>query len=97
MEETKHFCELNAQKFAQAVTGILVIVYILCTVVVLIAPDFAFNLFFRGFFHLLNFDKVASVEISFGSFILGLIQITIYSYIGGLVFAWLHNKYSNKQ
>lgn len=87
--------QFDKQKFALAATGASGIAYVICAVFTAIAPDLAVR-FLGWMMHILNVEKfVGEVETTFGSVILGLIPILIYSYIIAWVFAWLYNKLVN--
>lgn len=93
MENGNHFCKIDAGGFAKAAASIMGLVYIVCAIFVALWPDFALRLF-GWLVHLVNVDKFAGdVAITFGGFIIGLIQVVIYSYIVALLVAWLHNKF----
>lgn len=67
--------------------------YVVCAVFVAMWPGFALQLF-GWFAHLVNVDKFAGdVAITFDGFILGLIQVVVYTYIGAWLIAWLYNKF----
>ncbi|KKU16857.1 MAG: hypothetical protein UY26_C0002G0061 [Candidatus Jorgensenbacteria bacterium GW2011_GWA1_48_13] len=85
--------ELNKQKFSLAAAGTMGIVYVVCAVFVALWPDFALRLF-GWLVHLVNVDKfVGDVAITFGGFVVGLLQAAVYTYIGAWIFASLHNKF----
>ena len=85
--------ELDKNKFALAAAGTLGIVYVVCAVFVWLSPNFALKLF-GWLVHLVNVDKFAGdVVITATGFIVGLVQILVYSYVGAWIFAWLHNRF----
>ncbi|MBI2004326.1 hypothetical protein HYS72_02565 [Candidatus Pacearchaeota archaeon] len=46
---------------------------------------------------MVNVDKFAGdVQITLAGGIFGLIQVLIYTYVGALLFGWLHNKFLEK-
>ena len=77
--------KLAKNKFALAAAGTLGIVYIICAVVVAIAPAFALKLF-GWLLHLVSADQFTARVTAIG-FVIGLIQILVYSYIAALIFA----------
>ena len=88
--------ELDKNKFALSGGLTMGIVYVVCAAFVWLWPAFALQLF-GWLVHLVNVDKFAGdVKISALGFIIGLVQVWIYTYIGTLVFAWLHNKFISK-
>ena len=88
--------KLNSQKFALAGAVTMGAIYIVCVIFVTLWPDFALQLF-GWLVHLVNVDKFAGdVQITALGFIFGLLQVLIYTYIGALIFGWLHNKFLEK-
>lgn len=84
--------ELQKNKFAMAGAGVMGIVYVVCAIFVALWPDFAMRLF-GWLVHLVNVDKFAGdVAITAGGFIIGLVQILVYTYVVAWLFAWLHNR-----
>jgi len=93
MDNGKHYCAINKNGFALAAGGVMGAVYVLCALFVALWPDFALQLF-GWLVHLVNVEKFAGdVAITFGGFIVGLIQAVVYTYVGAWVVAWLHNKF----
>ena len=93
MNGEKHYCQINKGGFALAAGGVMGAVYVLCAIFVALWPGFALQLFGR-LVHLVNVEKFASdVAISIGGFILGLVQVVVYAYVGAWLVAWLHNKF----
>lgn len=85
--------ELDKNKFSTAAAGTMGIVYVVCAVFVWLWPDLALQLF-GWLVHLVNVDKFAGdVVITLTSFIGGLVQILVYTYVGAYLFAWLHNRF----
>ena len=83
---------LNIKKFALALANTMAIIYTVCAIFVALWPDFALQLL-GWVAHLVNVDKFAGdVAITLGGFIAGLIQVWVYAYIVGWIFAWLHNR-----
>ncbi|MBI2056660.1 hypothetical protein HYT91_00190 [Candidatus Pacearchaeota archaeon] len=88
--------KLNTQKFSLAASGTMGIVYIFCIIFVALWPNFALQLL-GWLVHLVNVDKFAGdVQITLAGGIFGLIQVLIYTYVGALLFGWLHNKFLEK-
>ncbi|MBI2640340.1 MAG: hypothetical protein HYW91_00425 [Candidatus Sungbacteria bacterium] len=85
--------ELNKNKFSLAAAATMGVVYVVCAVFVWLWPDFALKLF-GWLVHLVNVDKFAGdVAITATGFVVGLVQILVYAYVGAYVFAWLHNRF----
>jgi len=88
--------KLEVQKFSLALAVTMGIIYVVCAAFVALWPDFALQLF-GWLVHLVNVDKFAGdVQINVLGFIIGLAQAIIYTYIGALIFSWLHNKFLKK-
>jgi len=88
--------KLEVQKFSLALAVTMGIIYVVCAAFVALWPDFALQLF-GWLVHLVNVDKFAGdVQMTVFGFIIGLLQAMVYTYIGALVFAWLHNKFLKK-
>jgi len=88
--------KLEVQKFSLALSVTMGIIYAVCAIFVTLWPDFSLQLF-GWLIHLVNVDKFAGdVQITVFGFIIGLLQAMVYTYIGALVFAWLHNKFMKR-
>jgi len=83
--------KLNPKRVALSLAIMVSILYIVCALLVAIAPDFTTKLF-SNLFHGIDITEIATTNISFGSTSLGLIQIIIYTLIAGWLFAWIYNK-----
>ncbi|MDO8474299.1 MAG: DUF5676 family membrane protein [bacterium] len=98
MNNEKHYCQINKNGFALAAGGVMGVIYIVCAVFVALWPGFALQLL-GWLVHLVNVEKFAGdVAITFGGFLIGLVQAVLYTYVGVWLIAWLHNKFcgSNK-
>ena len=85
--------KLDLQKFSLAAALTMGFVYVLCAIFVALWPGFALQLF-GWLVHLVNIDKFAGdVQMTAAGLIFGLLQAVIYTYLGALAFAWLHNKF----
>ena len=80
---------LQKNQFALAAAGTIGLVYIVCVIVVIVAPNLAVTLF-SWLTHLVNLEEA---KITIGSFIGGILQVLIYTYFIAWVFAGLHNKF----
>ncbi len=79
--------QLDKNKFGLAAAGTMGIWYLICALLVAVAPDLASTLF-GWMVHLVGLTAAA---ISWGTFFAGLIEILILSYLTGWVFAAAHN------
>ena len=80
--------KLKTQSFALALGQTAAIAYTLCALVVSLFPGLALTLV-SWVFHMTNLGEIS---ISWGSYIGGLIQITVYTYLFGLVLTGLYNR-----
>lgn len=84
--------ELNKQKFALAAAIAIGIAYVICAVFTALLPDVALK-FLGWMVHIVNVEKFAGgVEVTFGSFVIGLLPVLFYTYLVSYFFAWLYNK-----
>lgn len=79
--------ELNKKKFALAAAKIMGIWYIICALLVAVAPDTAVKLF-GWMVHLVNLTP----GVSFPEVIYGFVEVIILTYVTAYTFAWLHNR-----
>ena len=88
--------KLDIKKFSLAVAVTMGAIYIICLVFVLLFPSVALQLL-GWLVHLVNVDKFAGdVQITFLGFVLGLVQVLVYTYLAALLGAWLHNKFMKR-
>lgn len=80
--------ELNKKKFALAATEVMGVWYIICALLVALAPALALKLF-SWMVHLVNLE--AGI-VSFPAAIYGFIEVIVLTFISAYVFAWLHNR-----
>ena len=83
--------KLNPKRVALSLAIVSSIFYIVCALLVVIAPDFTTKLF-GNLFHGIDITQIATTNISFGSVLIGLVQIIIYTLIVGWLFALIYNK-----
>jgi len=85
--------KLDIQKFSIAAGITMGAVYVVCAAFVALWPSLSVQLF-AWLMHLVNVERFAGeVQITAIGFIFGFLQAVIYTYMGALVFAWLHNKF----
>ncbi len=85
--------KIDMQKFSLAAAATMGIVYVVCAAFVALWPAVAMQLF-GWLMHLVNVDKFAGdVGITTVGFVVGLLQAVVYTYVGALLFVWLHNKF----
>ena len=66
--------KINPKRVALSLAIVSAILYIACALLIAIAPDFAMGLFSK-IFHGIDITQIANTSISFGSTLLGLIEI----------------------
>ncbi|KKQ21285.1 hypothetical protein A2999_00735 [Candidatus Wolfebacteria bacterium RIFCSPLOWO2_01_FULL_38_11] len=83
--------EFNKQKFSLAASGTMGIIYLVCAIFSYFWPDLVIKVF--GYLvHAVNLEKfVGGAQMTFTGFIIGLIQILVYSYIFSWIFVSLYN------
>ncbi len=68
------------------------IVYVICAVMVGLWPIQTIR-FFSDWFHGIDLTMIAKVPaITFGMFVRGLIEVMIFAYLAGALYAWLYQK-----
>ena len=88
--------KLNVKKFSLAIALTLSLIYVVCAIFVVLWPYFSLQLF-GWLMHLVNVDKFAGdMQITAVGFIIGLVQMFVYTYVVALVFGWMHNKFMDK-
>lgn len=80
--------ELHKKKFALAATEVMGVWYIICALLVALAPNLALKLF-SWMVHLVNLE--AGI-VSFPTAIYGFVEVIVLTFISAYVFAWLHNR-----
>ncbi len=80
--------ELNKSKFALATAEVMGVWYVICALLVTLAPGLALKLF-SWMVHLVNLQGGV---VGFPEAIYGFIEVVILTYITAYVFAWLHNR-----
>ena len=85
--------KLNAKRVALSLAIVSAILYIACALLITIAPNLTIGLFGK-IFHGLDITQIADISVSFGSTLIGLVEIIIYALIAGWLFAWVYNRFS---
>ena len=84
--------KLNKQRFASRSALVVGGLYILCTVFVALFPSLAMKLT-AAMFHMVEGSKsFGSFQVTFGNFLLGLVPLMFYTYVGAWLFAWIFEK-----
>ena len=77
----------NTSKLALALASTIGIAYIVCGIIVALAPNLALSLF-SFLVHMVNLGQV---QITFGGFLAGLIEAVVYMYFVSWLFGTLYN------
>ena len=85
--------DVNATGIALALT--FLIVSVVCLLLLLIAQEFALNLF-GSFIHGIDLSKIAVTPTISGNTLLGLVVATVGGYVIGVIFAVIYNKFARK-
>ena len=84
--------KLNIQKFAWEASATTGMVYTICTIFVVLFPRLSIQLL-GWLTHVMNIEILErGMGVTFGSFIGGLGQVILYTYIGASLFSWLFNR-----
>lgn len=78
----------NTTANASAVT--IAIIYVLCTLFVVLIPDLSMSIT-KSWFHGIDISLISSWNLSFGSFVLGLVSATVSAWLVGFLFASTYN------
>ena len=83
--------KIDQNKFSLAIAGTFGVMYVLCAALVALAPGVALKLL-GWVTHIVNIDKFAGdVEITAAGFIIGLVQILVYSYLVARLFSFVYH------
>jgi len=86
--------QLNTKSFALATATTMGIMYLLCVLLVVAAPDFAFQLL-GWVAHIVNVEKFAGeVSLTAGGVLVGLVEIVVYAFVASWILAELYNRFS---
>ncbi|OGI64897.1 hypothetical protein A3H53_03805 [Candidatus Nomurabacteria bacterium RIFCSPLOWO2_02_FULL_40_10] len=84
--------QLNAIKLANAVAITTAILYIVCTLFVVVAPELSMTILAGGM-HLPDATTaLGESSVTLGGFLLGLVPLVIYAYVGAYLAAALYNR-----
>lgn len=83
--------KLNTKKVAYSLATVSGIAYIVCALLVAVAPEGTLS-FFGALFHGIDITKIAATNLTIGSTILGFVEIIVLSYLLGWLFAITYNK-----
>lgn len=89
--ENKNMKELA---FANALAAITAIVYVVCSLLVVVFPGF-FKLVSQSWFHGIDIGLIWTGSPR-GNFLVGFVTAVVGMWLAGRVFAWLYNQFSKK-
>lgn len=85
---------LNAKAFANASTTTSLVLYVVCRVVSLVAPDFLFSIA-KSWFHTFSVNSLKGImPLDIGTFVLGAISLTVLVWITTYSTVALYNKWA---
>lgn len=82
--------QLNNQKFSLYISGASALIYAACSVFVALFPDFSTKLM-SSLFHIPSTVNVGS-RVTLQGAIIGIIEVAVYFFVIGWIFAWVFNK-----
>lgn len=77
---------------ANATAATTAVIYVVCTVSSVFLPDLSMTIV-QSWFHGIDLSKITSVNITVGSFVLGIITATVGAWLIGFVFAKIYNQF----
>ncbi|KKU51044.1 MAG: hypothetical protein A3F26_03595 [Candidatus Ryanbacteria bacterium RIFCSPHIGHO2_12_FULL_47_12b] len=86
--------QLNTKSFALATATTMGIMYVLCVLVVAVAPDFALQLL-GWVAHIVNVEKFTeNMALTAGGIVVGLVEVVVYAFVASWILAELYNRFS---
>lgn len=87
---------LNAKAFAHAATAVTAVFYVACWILSVVAPDLIFAIA-NSWIHAISLDSLrTTTTMSFETVLLGLISISLLTWVTTYATIWLYNKWSKK-
>ena len=84
---------MKEQAFANAVTAVTTIAFLLCAFWAAAAPG-SFTAFFSSWFHGIDLTSIAPKAFNFGQFLFGLVTYLIVVWLGAYFVAKLYNNFA---
>lgn len=78
---------------ANAAALTIAVVYVVCAVSILLFPGLSMTVA-QSWFHGLDLSRISALNVTLGSFILGLVTSTIGAWLVGYLFSWSFEKFS---
>lgn len=85
----------DSKATANAATVSIAIIYIVCRVGVYLFPDLSMTIA-QSWFHGIQLTQISELDLTLGSFVLGLATSTISAWLVGYLFANLYNYFVKK-
>lgn len=87
---------LNAKAFANAVTAVMAVFYIVCWLISTMAPDFVFAIS-QSWFHSISLESLkSSTPMSFGPALMGIVTLSALTWVTTYATIWLYNQWAKK-
>ena len=84
--------QLNATKLANAAAITTLILYVVCTLFVAVAPQFSMTIL-AGAMHLPDAaTALGEMEVTLGGFVLGLVTLVVFFYVSAYLLVALYNR-----
>ena len=85
---------LKPQAFANAITTVFIVAYVICGIIAFVAPDLVFSVA-GSWFHAINLEAVkATTPMSIGTFLFGVVSFAAYIWVFTFAAASLYNKFA---
>lgn len=85
---------LNAKAFANAATAVMVVFYIICVAVSVLAPDLLFSIS-RSWMHSINIESLkVTTSLNVGSLLWGLVTLAVLTWVTVYATVVLYNKWA---
>lgn len=79
--------------FANSLTAVSAVLYVVCRVLAAVAPGFLVGLF-QSWVHTIDVSSLTSRPSGFGEFIFGLVSLAVVTWVFGYAWAWFYNRLS---
>lgn len=87
---------LNVKAFANAVTAVTAVFYVVCLVLSMVAPDLVRSIG-NSWAHSINLELIKSTDNVFSTnALLGLVSVSVVAWVTTYATIWLYNKWAKK-
>lgn len=83
--------KLNVKRTSYSLAAVVGIVYLICAILIAIAPTLTVNVF-GALFHGIDITQIARTPVPLTSTILGLIEIVVMGYLIGWLYGTVYNR-----